>query len=72
VSSLRQSIIDLLEQHDHPLSTKEIAEKLSLEYNTLSKKLSLMKKDGHISSPSRGLYQSNRPVPALETTLEYI
>jgi DNA-binding IclR family transcriptional regulator len=72
VSSLRQSIIDLLEQHDHPLSTKEIAEQLSLEYSSATKKLSLMKKEGQISSSGRGLYQSNRPVPALETTLEYI
>jgi hypothetical protein len=71
VSPVRQSIIDLLEQHDHPLSAKEIAEQLSLDYSSVTKKLSLMRKDGQISSPGRGLYQCNQSIPALETTLEY-
>jgi hypothetical protein len=63
LSPVRESILSLLAQKDHPLSPSEIATALDLENDVVRKKLSLMKKDGQVLSETYGLYQLKPPVP---------
>ena len=57
LSPVRESILSLFAQKDHPLGPSEIAEALGTDTHTVRQRLIHMKKSGLICSTRRGLYE---------------